>query len=303
MHTIYLQNPDAEKYIPSTLAECDEQQYMDMCELILKFQTGLISYENLRVLAIYKLLNMVPKNNISEDQEELKNLEVYNLSEMIDSFFEHKEDNQKVIIQDYIHNPVPCIKPLWKTYYGISNQFQNVTFGEYTDALRLFYQFNATANFEILYALAAIFYRKKKNFHFISKQLNSYDGDIRKSYNPTNVDKRVKVFKYAPIGFVYGVYLLFASFQKFISSAQVPWGGKVLNLSILFDGPTGNEPEENASIGMDSIMFTMAESGAFGDLQKVQKTNLWQILIRMYDIRVRDLAEQKRQNNANNQQP
>ena len=53
---------------------------------------------------------------------------------------------------------------------------------------------------------------------------------------------------------------------------------------------------------MDSIMFTMAESGAFGDLQKVQKTNLWQILIRMYDIRVRDLAAQKQQENANNKQ-
>jgi hypothetical protein len=73
---------------------------------------------------------------------------------MIDSFFEHKEDNQKVIIQDYIHNPVPSIQPLWKKYYGISNQFQNITFGEYTDALRLFYQFNATGDFEILYALS-----------------------------------------------------------------------------------------------------------------------------------------------------
>lgn len=302
MHTIKLQNPDAEKYIPSTLSECDAQQYLDMCELILKFQTGLISYENLRVLAIYKLLNMVPKNNISEEQEELKNLEIYNLSEMIDSFFEIKEDNQKVIIQDYIHNPIPTIQPLWKKYYGISNQFQNITFGEYTDALRLFYQFNATGDFEILYALAAIFYRRKKAFHFIIKHFNNYNGDVRKSYNSNNVDKRAKIFKYAPIGFIYGVYLLFASFQKFISSAQVPWGGKVLNLSILFDGPTDNEQEENASIGMDSIMFTMAESGAFGDLQKVQKTNLWQILIRMYDIRVRDLAAQKQQENANNKQ-
>jgi hypothetical protein len=303
MHTIVIREAKIEKFVPEELAECDAQQYLDMCELIFKFQAQMITYDELRIHAIYKLMNMKPVKEFIQEEEENKLSNAYRLSELIDTFFVINDQDQKVIKQNYINNPVPKFKPLLHNYYGPSDGFQNIKFGEYTDALRLFFQFNATGDYELLFALTAVLYRKKKSFHWFKKRLNNYDGDIREPYNQVFVDKRANVFKQAPIGFVYGTYLLFSSFQQFISSAQVPWGSSVLDFSILFQTGEASEPETIPGIGMDTVLFSMAESGAFGTLKQVQNTNLWEVLVRMYDIRKRDLDNQKREENARSKQP
>ena len=51
-------------------------------------------------------------------------------------------------------------------------------------------------------------------------------------------------------------------------------------------------------IGMDSIAFSIAESGAFGNIEQVRKTNFWQIMVRMYDLRRTDLERQKQEAHA-----
>lgn len=299
---ILIESPETnlKRYMPSDLSECDARQYIEMCQLIFQLQNGQISYEDLKTHAVYKLLNMVPSKNVNTQADEANKFSnVYRLAQQVESFFDTDAEGLKIIKQYYIHNPVPSFRPAWKRYYGPTDQFMNIKFGEYTDALRLFYQFNTTGEMELLYDMVAILYRPKKAFHFIRKQLNSYDGDIREAYNIHTIQKRSKAFKYAPLGFIYGVYLYFASFQKFISSAKVPWGGKELDLSILFessDSDTIYEQDESVpDIGMDSVMFMMAESGAFGTRKELDNTSIWMIWIRMYEIRRKDLELKKQQ--------
>lgn len=299
---ILIESPESnlKQYLPSDLSECDAREYIEMCQLIFQLQNGQISYDDLKTYAVYKLMDMVPSKK-ANTEEELTNKygNVYRLAQQIESFFDTDAEGLKTIKQHYIHNPLPSFRPAWKRYYGPTDQFMNIKFSEYTDALRLFYEFNATGEMELLYDMVAILYRPKKCFHFIKKQLNSYDGDIREAYNIHTIQKRAKVFKYAPLGFIYGVYLYFASFQKFISSAKVPWGGKELDLSILFeaaDSDTSYEQDETIpDIGMDSVMFMMAESGAFGTRQELDNTSIWMIWIRMYEIRRKDLELKKQQ--------
>ena len=301
MHCIEIPGTNIKRYIPNDLSECDAKQYIDMCELIFRMMCGVIDYEDLKVHAVYKLMNMKPKaEKLEPTQEEKKNVNLVLLSELIDNFFDVGDDNQKVIKQSYIHNPIPFFKPLLKTYYGPSDLFMNIGFSEYSDALRLFYEFNASGDTELLYHIAAILYRPKKAFHYFKKRLNSYDGDIREEYNSNFIEKRAKVFKSAPYGFVYGVYLYFASFQKFISSAEVPWGGKVLDFSILFTPDAGDADVDigKDDIGMDAVMFSMAESGVFGNKKELDKTSVWMVLVRMYDIRLKDLKLKKQQEDA-----
>jgi hypothetical protein len=50
-----------------------------------------------------------------------------------------------------------------------------MTFGEYRDGLRLFHDFHATGD-NILTLLTAIFYRPKKSFHYLKKQLATMTG-------------------------------------------------------------------------------------------------------------------------------
>jgi len=175
MRTIEIPEAGIKKYMPSDLSECNSQEYIDMSELIFRMICGQITYEDLRYHAVYKLLDMVPVDeNLVEAEEVLKNSNLYRLSELIDSFFEIGPDDQKVIKQTYIHNPIPFFQPLWKRYYGPSDQFMNIGFGEYCDALRLFMQFNATGEIDLLYDIAAVLYRPKKQLHFVTRHLSNY---------------------------------------------------------------------------------------------------------------------------------
>ena len=302
MRTILFQHNNTKRYIPADLSECDKYQYIDMCGLIFDYQCGKITFDDFRYHAVYRLLNLKPEKAPFDIGNEEKYGKVVEYAEFIHDFFEDNEAGQKIIKQYYIHNPVPAFRPAWKTYYGPSDSFINMTFGEYREALRMFNDFEATGDPELLYLIAALFYRPKKAFHFIHKHRPNYDGDIREAYNSNTLEKRAKAMRYAPIGFVYGVYLLFASFQKHIVTAQIMWGGKELDLSILFDIKTG-ETESSAAlpgIGMDSIAFAMAESGTFGSLKEVDKTNFWQIMVRMYEMRRNDLERQKKEKDAPN---
>ena len=298
MHQVVIPDTNDKFYIPSSLAECTSQQYIDFCALIFRFQSQELDYEQFRIQAIYKLCNLKQSTKVLSEEEDLEKwTNIYKLSLYVDEFFELNEDKQRIIKMDFTNNPVPSIY-LWKDYYGPSDQFMNINFGEYTDALRLFHDFNATGDIDLLYVIAAILYRPKKSFHFIKKHLNNYDGDIRVPYNSKIIDKRADKFKFLSVGFVYGVYMFFASFQKFLTSATIPWGGKEIDLSILFESQNDesdeNKDQDIPGIGMDSIMFTIAESGAFGSTEEVRKINLWEIMIRMYDLRKRDLDQKNK---------
>jgi hypothetical protein len=307
MHTVSIPELNIEKFIPADLSECDSQQYMDMAGLIFLHQTAQLSYEEFRIHAIYKLMNMraaESKNNLNSnkkltEEEENKYANAYRLSELIDTFFDENEEHQKIIKQNFIHNPIPTFKPLLTTYYGPQDLLSNMKFGEYTDALRLFNQINATGQMELLFPFVAILYRKKKSFIFFRKWLNKYNGDSRLSYNQASVDARAKVFENVPIGFIYGVYLLFGSFQKFLATAEIQWGSSSLNFAIIFNAEGSDDPETIPGLGMDSVMFAISESNVFGNKKQLNDTPLIEVLIRMYDIRKRDLELKKQQEDAN----
>lgn len=303
MHIVESQDGKFKRYIPENLSECSSQQYIDFCELLFLYDAGQIDQNELLTHSVYKLMGMIPDKKAEFTQEKAVNIVL--LQELIQSTFFEKipteNDNYELkLVQNYIENPVPKFKPLWKTYYGPIEAFQNVKGGEYTAALKLFLQFKATGDVEILYEFVATLYRRKKPFHFIRQFFPKYDGDCRVKYNPFQTEKRGMAFKSAPMGFIYGVYLYFASVQIFVSSAEVPWGDKILDFSILFNGG-GETPEIEASdIGLDSVLFAMAESGAFGDFDKIQQLPFWTMMIKMYDSRIKQLQTEKQQENAEN---
>lgn len=309
MHIIELPEANIKRYIPSDLSECDQEQYIDMCELIFRHQNQEITYDEFLTHAAYKLMKMKPSKKANPDYqteedieaEERKFANIYMIAELVKDFFEEDENGVKTIKQEYIHNPVPKFTPLAETFYGPSDNFMNLTFGEYIDGLRLFHDFHATGDMQMLKLLTAIFYRPKKSAAEIS-DLNTFDGDLRKAYNAHTLELRAKAFNYAPIGFVYGCYLLFASFQKYLIDARILWGGQEIDFSILFESSKTEQSSSNETpgIGMDSIAFSIAESGAFGNMDQVRNTNFWQIMVRMYDLRRTDLERQKQEANATN---
>ncbi len=286
MHVVEIPDRKIKIYIPEHLGECNATQYISMCELMYNNMIQKIDFEELKILGVYHLLNMVPSYKIEEETQENKMINVSLLANLIESFFEPgEEENQKVIKQYYINNPIYKIIAHAKNYYGPSDEFNNVKFGEYVDALSHFADFHETKETKYLYSLIATFYREEK---IPSKKIKNYSKDIREPYNSERVDELAKAFETQNIGVIYGFYLLFASFQKYLTTAKLYIQGKEIDLALLFEN--SNVVESHVpGIGMKSTLYTIAESGIFGSLKEVRETPLWEILVRMYDIRKRDL--------------
>lgn len=297
MRTIEIVEENIKLNMPSELAECTPTEYMDMAELIFKYQFMEMPLDTMKVQAVYKLLNLKASktNALSFDpseEEKLSNIAL--LADLIDTFFDYNEQNQMVIKLNYTHNPIPKFAPVLTTFVGPSDSFMNVKWGEYSDALRAFYQFHATGDIEQLYLIAAILYRPQ----VAETKLNNNDN--REVYLSSEVEPRIAEFKKSmPFGFIYGVFLYFASFKQFISTATIPWGGKQVDLSIVFAESESDQVETVPGLGLDSLTFTIAESRVFGDYSKTRLTPMWEILIRMYDLRKKDMDAQQQQQNDN----
>lgn len=302
MHLIEFPESNIKRYIPENLSECDSDQYVTISDLFIKFQQGLITMDEMLIESVYVLLNM----KRSRKTKDWTNIVL--LSELIKStFFEEEkiiletgeEKTILKIVQNFINNPVEHFKPHLIKYYGPSDGFQNLKFGEYSDAFKVFIDFSKNGNIESLYELAAILYRPKKTF--FTRFTTKYDGDIRQPYNPFKTEKRIELFKKLPLGYVYGVYLYFSSVQLFLNTAKIPYGDKTLDLSVLYQN---NEKEKSDydDIGLDSVLFSMAESGMFGTFDKVQQVPFWTIMVKMYDARIKELELEKRYEDANNKQ-
>lgn len=289
---ITLQFPDKNKtiYFPENLAECDEQQYADMSKLLYLLKINEISYFDFRILAVYALMNMkIPKTipaALSEGSLKWENL--FRLSELVESFFERKETSEGDTIEikfGYLENQYKVHRFLRK-YYGPEDGFRNVTFGEYIDGLEEYIYFTETGEIESLRLLFSIFYRVKGEVYNIEKSRKRANG----------------IFKYTDIRHLYGFYLFFTSMQHYILSGQLSVMGSEIDLSIIYQDSSEEKKVKSdiPGIGMHSILHDLAESGVFGNYNEVRQTNMWTILIRLYELKKRRLDEIKEESQKQN---
>ncbi|WP_341221037.1 hypothetical protein [Polaribacter atrinae] len=286
MHTVEIPEANIKKYIPTDLSECKTLQYINVCNLLYKHAIGEIDLDTFKEQSIYFLADIKFKKKNVEDDEKYAN--VYLLAELMDSFFEIDEKGSKVIKQYFIHNPIEKIRGSFKNYYGPSDEFNNISFGEYVDALSHFYDYIETKDITFLYLLFATFYREKRSTFFSA---GSFSKDKRVPYNSERVELLADKFKHQDMGVIYGFFMLFTSFQKYLTTAKIYVQGKEIDLNLLYrEFPAGKKQPKSdlPGIGMKSLLYTIAESGIFGPLEKVRAASLWEILIRMYDIKKRD---------------
>ena len=279
MHSLEFLEIDKTIYIPENMGECDRRQYLDMSKLVLLYQLGDINITDFRAHGLYCLMNMDFSKNELESAQAEKMANVTMCSQLLDSFFRIDDEGKMHLIQDYIHNPVKSMKYKSMTFFGPKDSFFAMTYGQMEDGLGELGNFTATGDMECLLKLFAIFYLRP--------------GE---KYSSTNLEKRIAFFKYLDVRYVYGFYLLFVSFFNYLTKqCQIMVDGKEIDLTILFqDNGSGDKVTiEHESIGLRSTSFQLAESGVFGPLNKLRESDAFMILIRMYDLTVRNMKEEK----------
>lgn len=284
-----LEIPELNKklYLPLCLEKLDQRQYIAFFELLYRLENKEIDYHDFSVLAIYALLNIKKGNRkLPEDEieEALSNISM--LAEYISEYF-HKKDNMLSLKLEYTRNHIDMVElPFFKKYYGPSQYFRDVDFGEYEDGLNVFLQYSETPSRELLQQLMATFYRKK------------YSGG-RYGYVASQIESALHDFSNVPIGALYGFYYTFAAFHTYFSGSQVYYNGKLIDLSILFT----DQPEEETSsyespypsLGIKSTGIEIAKTGVLGNLAQVRSTRLWDVALLLYDMRKKDLDEREKQ--------
>lgn len=276
-------------YFPENLAECDASQYEDMAKLLYMLRNKELTYIEFRILAVYALLGMKfpKKQSIIPSEENQKSENIYRLSELVDTFFERKETEEGLIIEPkygFIHNHYP-VHRIFTKYYGPTDGFQNVSFGQYIDGLEEYIYFSQHGDLDALRLLFAIFYLPKGE---------KYDLELCR--------KRAKgILKHTDIRHLYGFYLFFTSMQHYILGGQLSVMGNEIDLSIIYQElpEAKSAKSEMPGIGMHSVLHDLAESGVFGNFREVRETNMWSILLRLYDMKKKAIDEirQEAQNN------
>jgi len=280
-HIIEIKEKGITKYIPKELAHCNPTEFKDIARLLFNWQSGSISYGDFRVQAIYVLLKLKKgKRKINELEIDIAFSNIERVSVLMDSFFQITDTLDKRIKLNITDNPVPFVKPVFLRIHGPKPRLTNTNFGQYEDASNSYHMYYRTHDTKYLYLLFATYYQDPRRY-------NNDQTESKATYFKKTID----------FANVFSFFLFFEAFQNYVTSSKVMWEGNVIDLSILFSKVDESEKSELPGLGTKSLAFQIAESGVFGNLRELRSDKLWEVLLRLYDIRKRDLdnkAEQER---------
>jgi len=278
--TLEMKEFDRTIYMPLNLHSCNQREYILMCSLIYRLENGAIQYDDFKRFVVYGLLNLKKgRRNISTSELDDAFSTIGFIAEYVCNYFYQKEGKHLVKVH-YRKSNIEIIDPELSKLYAPGQYFVNVTWKEYGEALNVFFEYNRTKDVKLLLRLCGILYQENS-------------GARRVKYDVEAIENRVKKMRYASMGVLYGVYYNFAAFHTYFSSSCVSWEGKIIDMSIIFseqEGEIKNEFESSfPSLGLKSISYQLAESGVFGNDKELGDANLWEVALRLYDIRKRDL--------------
>jgi hypothetical protein len=204
----------------------------------------------------------------------------------------HRLDAEETLLQvmpalDFIYKendltkqPYPILKFRWRKFYGLADDFNTLTCGEFEDAEQYFNQFKADPDAENLACLAAVLYRPK---HTPYMRYNHRTG----TYKVWDSDSTVKYFARQKPWLLYTIYLWYSGCRN-----QLP---KYF--------PKIHQGDGDAADVNDMMIFTRCiHAGAGpknGSRNQIRCTPLKEFLMECEEEKTKALEQQKQTENAN----
>lgn len=288
MHTIEIPDKKIIINFPSEIDEMTSPQFICYVDLVLQYISGSLNEAQFKSRLLQKLLDIKMSFSyaiMNSEEKEQCDVEVQRLADLMECFIEeyHKDGKPvKAFKLKSVHNFVPIIAG----YHGPRDCFDNVTFCEYRTARGFFREFAEDGNEQSLNNLIAVLYRPAKPFWFIRKYLRSCDGEIRVPFiaksNPLILKKRAEKIGKLPYSLRYTVFLYFSGCEDFLKSGHPEVDGIKLDFSALYKS---NQDDDNAgNVGMIGLLYSLAETGVFGSIEQTDNANIWDIMVRLYQV-------------------
>jgi hypothetical protein len=297
MHTIEIPDIEFKVEIPSEVSELDPEQASFVMEQILLLQSGKIAIDQFRINLISFFLNLKmsgkyvyfrnKKNKTVQEKQFIDsvNENVFRISETMESFFIAGDDKHSLVFNyDTVKNLIPQIGK----YYGPAAALTDCTFYEYKEPHIRFVEFCKGHDEQKLNELVAVLYRPKRLLNFLLKYLPGHDGQMRRKLipktNPRYFEKRVRKIAKVPYNIRFAVYMYFQKCEEYLYTGKPEIDGQEIDLGVLYQGAKSSKGKPD--IGLTGIMYSLAETNVFGNIEETANTNLYDILARLYQLKI-----------------
>lgn len=210
---------------------------------------------------------------------------VNNLAQTLDWMWQVAEDtrNDGITLAETVlmYDSTVNLMPGWQELRGPMSHGADMTFGEFRYAVAAINKYNAGHDATDLQALCAILYRPT---------VSSKGCEVREPFREQYMSRYMGLVKEMPGWIQWGVYAWFAYFCEYLFTGIFIIDGLELCFEPLFSRSHRDkdaQPSDMQSLGMISILFSVAESGVFGNARATDDTLLLRVLMKLLDDKQR----------------
>lgn len=275
MHTIEIPDINLKREMPSGWDEMTSDDMIRFTHLYLKLQKGIISLTELKTEMVYQFLGLRIRKWRLELMKEPERLQVYQnvflISEKLDFFFTEEKIDGKINLK--VNFPwTKNLIPVYNGFIGPDHLMADISFIEYKNAHVAAADFIGSNDVNDLNWFVANLYRKPL-IKFMKKP----------AYNEFRVKKISEKIAEWPYQVKYAILLNFLAWEEYIRKGTYHIDGNDISFSLLFDG--GDKTESGSpDIGLTGLLYNLAETGVFGNVKSTSEQNLYDVLIRLYQV-------------------
>ena len=202
------------------------------------------------------------------------------------------ENDEVSLTFDTTKNILPRIGKL----IGPKSAGFDLRFGEYRKACWMYNRYTIEHDMASLDGLVGILYRPSNSLRPSTslRYLNSFNGDYREPFNEHLIGKYAKRVKRVPEHLKWGIYLWFGHFCKYLMSGDFFVDGTEVSFAPLFQSGGDADGKRDESLGMTSVLFSLAESRTFGNVDETDNASLFKVMLKLLndDITAKNLKKQ-----------
>lgn len=228
---------------------------------------------------VLKTRGLIPSSNKTEFY-----LLVDELAQTLDWMWQTVEDTRDdgttVMDVALTYESTVNLLPEWGGLRGPVSHGADLTFGEFRHAVEAMNRYDGSHAPADLQALCGILYRRPGKQPWLGRE--PFDGKKIAYY--------MEQVSAMPSAVRWGVYAWFSYFCQYLISGPFLIGGLEVCFAPVFARSkrgTDAQPVDAQSLGMNSILFSVAESGVFGNAKETDRTPLLSVMMKLLDDKQR----------------
>ena len=199
-----------------------------------------------------------------------------NLADTLTWMYQESEDGKEITMN---FETTKNLLPEWKYLKGPLSHGSDLTFREFRSAVQMMNSYNETKDVFFLQALCGILYRKPG----MKIGKSDFDGLYREQFLQTRINFYADRAKIIPVQIMWGIYVWFSYFCWYLLNGTFIIDGNELCFSSVFSRnkkEDDGQPKEQ-SLGMNGVLFSVAESGVFGNFDETDNTLLLKVMMKL----------------------